>query len=92
QGCAHLKNLFHEASYCLTQAQNVHSEDELSGMFPGITEEQIYKIYFWFRPDIRDGCIRYSQDTPFMQRVRTTDMPPGAERLKAVAKKAQQQE
>ena len=90
-GCTHLKDLFHEACYCLTQSQDVHGKDELSQLFPGITEEQVYKIFFWFRPDIKNGCLRYTQDTPFMQRVRSTDMPEGAEKLKAMAKSQQKQ-
>ena len=50
QGCTHLINLFHEACYNLTQAQSVTGREELQAVFPGIVEEQLYKIFFGFGP------------------------------------------
>jgi len=85
-GCTHLINLFREACYNLTQAQGVTGREELQAVFPGIAEEQLYKIFFWFRPDMKNSCIRYNEDSPFLQRVQQIQMPEGAEKLRAIAK------
>ncbi len=84
-GCTHLRDLFHDACYDLTQAQSVIGKEDLTKMFPGLTEAQMFHIFFWFRPDIKDSCIRYSENAPFMKEINNTDLPPGAEKLKAVA-------
>lgn len=86
-GCTHLVNLFHEACYNLLQAQAVHGQAQLEAAFPGIVEEQIYKIWFWFKPEILNSCIRYTDNSPFMERVKTMELPEGAERLRALAPK-----
>ena len=86
EGCTHLINLFHEACYNLTQAQSVTGREELPTVFPGIEEEQLYKIFFWFRPDMKNSCIRYNEDSPFLQRVQQIKAPEGAEKLRAIAK------
>jgi hypothetical protein len=87
EGCTHLINLFHDACYNVLQAQGVIGKEELGGAFPGITEEQIYKIWFWFKPEIQNSCIRYVDGSPFMQNVKTVTLPKGAEKLKAIAQK-----
>jgi hypothetical protein len=86
KGCTHLINLFHEACYNLTQAQGVYGKEDLSIYFPGITEEQIFKIFFWFRPEIKNSCVRYSKGSPFMQKVEQVELPEKAEKLRVVAK------
>ena len=86
-GCSHLKNLFYEACYNVAQAQRVQGGNELARLFPGIREEQMYKIFFWFRPEIANSCIRYADNAPFMQKIKTTELPEGAEKLKAAVVK-----
>jgi hypothetical protein len=100
KGCTHLINLFHEACYNLTQAQGVYGKEDLAVYFPGITdgkedlavyfpgitEEQIFKIFFWFRPEIMNSCVRYSKDSPFMQKVEQVEVTEKAEKLRLVAK------
>jgi len=85
-GCTHLLNLFHDACYNLLQAQGVRGKEELGAGFPGITEEQIYKIWFLFRPEIMNSCVRYTDQSDFMERVNAAGFPRGAEKLQAVAR------
>ena len=87
EGCTHLINLFHDACYNVLQAQGVYGKEELGAAFPGIIEEQIYKIWFWFKPEIKNSCIRYTDTSPFMERVKTIELPKGAEKLRAFAQK-----
>lgn len=84
-GCTHMINLFHEACYNLTLAQSIHGKTELEKSFPGITEEQIYKIFFWFRPELKNSCVRYVDVSPFMEKVENSQLPERAEKLKAIA-------
>ena len=49
EGCRHLINLFHEACYNITLAQATYGKEALGISFPGITEEQLYKIFLWFK-------------------------------------------
>jgi len=84
-GCTHLKNLFFEACYSLPQAQLAMAEQDLSARFPGLSEAQLYKIIFWFRPEFQNSCIRYTEKAPFMQEVVRSSVPEGAEKLQAVA-------
>jgi hypothetical protein len=85
EGCTHLVNLFHEACYNIMLAQATHGKEALGSAFPGITEEQLYKIFLWFKPELKNSCVRYGEDSPFMQRIKSTIVPEGAEKLKAVA-------
>ncbi|UCF91641.1 MAG: DUF2889 domain-containing protein [Desulfobacterales bacterium] len=87
QSCTHLLNLFHEACYNLTLAQSIFGKEELNTLFPNITEEQVFNIFLWFRPELEGSCVRYAANSPFMQKVSAVPMPPGAEKLKAVAQK-----
>ncbi|MBI5017654.1 MAG: DUF2889 domain-containing protein [Deltaproteobacteria bacterium] len=82
-GCTHLKDLFRAACYCLPQAHAARGREELTAFFPGLTEEQLYKIFFWFRPDMLGSCIRYSEGSPFLEQVRAAPVPEGAEKLRA---------
>ena len=84
-GCTHMINLFHEACYNLTLAQGIHGKTDLEKSFPGITEEQIYKIFLWFRPELKNSCVRYVDASPFMEKVENTQLPESAEKLKAIA-------
>lgn len=87
QGCTHLTNLFHEACYNVTLAQSVVGREELNAMFPEITEEQLYNIFLWFRPEIKNSCVRYAADSPFIDKLEHVDMPQGSEKLRAIAGK-----
>ena len=84
-GCTHMINLFHEACYNLTLAQGIHGKTDLEKSFPGITEVQIYKIFLWFRPELKNSCVRYVDASPFMEKVENTQLPESAEKLKAIA-------
>lgn len=84
-GCTHLKNLFFEACYSLPQAQLAMAEQDLSARFEGLSEAQLYKIIFWFRPEFQNSCIRYTEKAPFMQEVVHSSVPEGAEKLRAAA-------
>jgi hypothetical protein len=86
KGCTHLINLFHEACYNLTLAQSTLGKEDLAKYFPGITEEQMFKIFFWFRPELKNSCVRYLEGSPFMQKVEQVEVPENAEKLRAVAK------
>ena len=35
---------------------------------------------------MKDSCIRYNEDSPFLQRVQQIQMPEGAEKFRAIAK------
>lgn len=87
QGCTHLVNLFHEACYNIALAQATWGKEALSQSFPGITEEQLYKIFLWFKPELKNSCVRYEENSPIMKKIESTTVPEGAEKLKAVAKK-----
>jgi Protein of unknown function (DUF2889) len=86
KGCTHLANLFHEACYNIALAQATNGKEALGQSFPGITEEQLYKIFLWFKPDLKNSCVRYEENAPFMKKIEVTEVPEGAEKLKAVAK------
>jgi hypothetical protein len=86
EGCTHLINLFHEACYNIALAQAVYGKESLNNSFPGITEAQLYKIFLWFKPELENSCVRYSENAPFMQEVKKTQVPAGAEALKDLAK------
>lgn len=88
-GCTHLVNLFQEACYNLTLAQSVRGREEVTGMFPGITEEQLYTIFMWFRPELHNSCVRYADSSSFMERLKNAKMPPKAEKLRAIANNQQ---
>jgi Protein of unknown function (DUF2889) len=86
EGCTHMINLFHEACYNITLAQAIYGKEALNTSFPGLTEEQLYKIFLWFKPELENSCVRYSENTPFMKEVKTAQVPEGAEALKDLAK------
>ncbi len=79
--CLLLKDLFRTVLTMLIQAQYHVSRAELTGMFPGITEEQLFKIWTFARPDLKNSCLRYADDSPFMQRVEEAQWPRGVEKL-----------
>lgn len=83
--CTHLTNLFHEVCYNVTLAESIYGQEIVKTLHPEITEEQMYKIFLWFKPDLRDSCARYSRESPFMQRVNESKPPEGSEKLKALA-------
>jgi len=85
KGCSHLSNLFYEACYDVLLGQSIYGKASLDSAFPGITEEQIYRIFMWFKPDLKNSCVRYDENAAFMQQVKAAELPPGAEKLKAVA-------
>ncbi|MFC1858096.1 DUF2889 domain-containing protein [Thermodesulfobacteriota bacterium] len=87
EGCTHLVNLFYEACFNITLAQATYGKETLCSSFPGLTEEQMYKIFLWFKPEIEDSCVRYDRDAPFLQRAKKADLPEGAEQIKELAKK-----
>ena len=84
-GCVHLKDLFRAACYCLPQAQAARGREDLNALFPGLTEEQLYRMFFRFRPEMYGSCVRYSDGSPFLDKVRSAELPEGAERLWAAA-------
>ncbi|MGA2400789.1 MAG: DUF2889 domain-containing protein [Syntrophobacteraceae bacterium] len=90
-GCTHLANLFHEACYNLTFSQAVRGREEITAMFPGITEEQLFSIFLWFRPELNNSCVRYADSSPFMEGVRNAKMPAEAEKFLAVARGKQRE-
>ena len=85
EGCYHLKDLFQEACNAFIQGQYTFAKEDLSARFPGITEEQLFKIIFWFRPEIKNSCLRYADGAPFIQKVNETELPEGTEKLRALA-------
>jgi len=86
QGCTHLVDLFRDACYNIPLAQSQLGEEQLTALFPGITDEQLYNIFLWFKPDLENSCIRYASDSPFMSKLNNTPMPDGAEKLRATIK------
>jgi hypothetical protein len=86
KGCTHLLNLFREACDNLLVSQGVLGREYYTEMFPGISEEQLYHIFLWFRPQLEDSCVRYADKSPFMEKVRNVELPAGAEKFRAVAK------
>lgn len=85
QGCTHLLNLFREACDNFIGAQSILGREYCTEMFPGISEEQLYHIFLWFRPQLQNSCIRYADDSPFVDKIRNVELPAGAEKLRAVA-------
>lgn len=81
RGCLLLKDLFRAAATVLAAAQSNLSREELNGMFPGLTEDQLHKIWMHARPDLKDSCILYAEDSPFMQRLSEAEWPKGIEQL-----------
>lgn len=82
KGCTHLNNLFQEACYSVVQGQGALGRLELGKLFQGITNEQIYKIFLMFKPEMIDSCVAYASGADLMQTLEKTTLPPGAERLK----------
>jgi hypothetical protein len=85
-GCTHLLNLLREACDNLLVTQGVLARDYYTEMFPGISEEQLQHIFLWFRPQLENSCIRYANNSLFMDKVRNVELPAGAEKFRAVAK------
>ena len=67
-------------------AQSQLGKDQLAGMFPNITEEQIYNIFMHFKPELANSCVRYASGSRFMSILEDTPMPEGAEKLLATAR------
>jgi len=85
KGCTHLTDLFHDACYNLTMAQGVVGKEELTEMFPDLTEAQMYNIFLIFRPDLCNSCVRYDEASSFMEKVNNAQLPEKARRLAAIA-------
>jgi hypothetical protein len=84
---AHLINLFHDACSTLKLAQGEMGKEELNARFPGLTEDQLYKFFLWFEPEIRNSCVRYVDDSPYMEMLSKVEMPKGAAELRDQVKK-----
>jgi hypothetical protein len=82
KGCTHLINLFHDACYTLKLAQGELGREQLNTMFPGLTETQLYKFFLWFQPEMRNSCVRYAADSPYMEVIAKVEMPKGATKLR----------
>ncbi len=82
EGCTHLINLFHDACYSLKLAQGELGREQLNTMFPGLTEPQLYKFFLWFQPEMRNSCVRYAADSPYMEMIAKVEMPKGAAKLR----------
>ena len=76
--CMLLMDLFDDVCTTLNQGIVVLGRRHLEGQFPGIEEEQMYKIWLSLRPDIGNSCLRYADDSPFMKKVEATEWPKGA--------------
>lgn len=85
EGCTHLMNLFHDACYTLALAQSELGRQELMAMFPGLSEAQLYNFFLWFRPEMLNSCVRYAEDSRFMDMLAQVKMPEGADMLRAIA-------
>ncbi len=85
EGCTHLINLFHDACYTLAMAQSELGREQLNAMFAGLTEAQLYNFFLWFRPEMRNSCVRYAEDSRFMDMLAKVKMPKGAHKLRAIA-------
>jgi hypothetical protein len=83
-GCTHLMDLFQDACYNLTFAQWIQGREKITALFPGITEEQLFSIFLWFRPKLQNSCVRYADSSPFMEDVRNAKIPAKAEKIRAV--------
>ncbi len=79
--CLLLKELFRATGTMMSYALSCVSREELDALFPGITEEQLFKIWTFMRPDMKNSCLRYADDSAFMQRVQETPWPKGAKKL-----------
>ena len=79
--CLLLKDLFRAACTMMSYAQSCVSRVELNALFPGITEEQLFKIWTFMRPDMKNTCLRYAENSAFMQRVQGAFWPEGAKKL-----------
>jgi hypothetical protein len=86
-GCTHLSNLFHDACYNLIIAQGHIMKEQLEDLFPGITEAQILKFFLMFRPELRDSCVRYAENSPFMDFVSKSPLPENANQFAALARR-----
>lgn len=84
-GCTHLTDLLHDACYNLTMAQGVVAKEELTAIFPDITNEQMYKIFLLFKPELYNSCVRYAESSPFMERVNNAGFPEEAKKIPAIA-------
>lgn len=85
EGCTHLINLFHDACYTLPIAQSELGKEQLNAMFPGLSEAQLYNFFLWFRPEMRNSCVRYAEDSRYMDMLAQLKMPEGADKLRAIA-------
>ena len=85
--CMLLRDLFDDVCTTVNQGIVVLGKQFLRGQFPGIQEEQIYKIWLALRPDIGNSCLRYIDDSPFMQKVAETEWPEGSKEFVAGWKK-----
>jgi hypothetical protein len=81
EGCTHLINLFHDACYTLKLAQAQLGREHLNAMFPDLNENQLYKFFLWFQPEMRNSCVRYAKDSPYMDMLAKVEMPKGAAEL-----------
>jgi hypothetical protein len=87
EGCTHLINLFHDACSTLLLAQGELGREHLNAMFPGLTEDQLYKFFLWFEPEMRNSCVRYADGSPYMEMLSKVEMPKGAAELRDQVKK-----
>ncbi len=85
KGCTHLTDLLHDACYNLTMAQSVVGKEELTGMFPDLTEEQMYNIFLIFHPELGNSCVRYAEASPFMEKVNNAQLPVEVKKIAAIA-------
>jgi hypothetical protein len=66
-------------------AQSELGRQELNTMFPELSEAQLYNFFLWFRPEMRNSCVRYAEDSRFMDMLAQVKMPEGADMLRAIA-------
>ncbi len=83
KSCTHLMELFRDACYNIPFAQSQLGEEQLSALFPKISEEQLYNFFLYFKPDLENSCVRYASDSPFMSKLNKVPMPDGAGKLLA---------
>jgi len=81
-GCLHLADLFRDACYNAAFAQWIRGREKINAMFPDASEEQFFEISSWFHPELHNSCIRYSGNSPFMERVRNVKLPARAEKIR----------
>ncbi|MBI4773201.1 MAG: DUF2889 domain-containing protein [Deltaproteobacteria bacterium] len=77
--CMLLMDLFDDVCTTVNQGIVVLGKQYLKVQFPGIEDEQIYKIWLALRPDIGNSCLRYADDSPFMKKVAETEWPQGSQ-------------